>query len=213
MLNSYSPRQFGTILVITSTLYNSQISIRLIDLMKAFQTIYVRAILLCEIDIYSIHEENGIKFEYKDNKLTISHRETVCCIFETRAHFKKVIDSFSTVILHELLKKSFISIRPKRTVLEFYDKLVELFLKEKSTLPVFVKKVSDIFKKQAFPNSINQLEDSILSNLVYKFIRNTIDCSEFSLFYQLFVTKLIIYMNSCYNIEDIDVFLTAYKLN
>ena len=204
----YSPRLLESLLLISSTLHNSEISIKLLDFMRPFQTIYLRCILLCQLERYTI-TENGITFAFNDKKLTISYGENTCCIFETRSDLKKIIDSFSTPILHELLKKSFNQMRNKATVLKFYDKLVEIFLKEKKPLSCFVQNLAHIFKKKAFPNT--QLEDTPLSIFVYKFINNTVDTSEFAIFYQLFATKLIIHLNSCYNIEHIDLFMSNYN--
>ena len=207
----YSPRLLSSVLMISSTLHNSEISIKLIDFMRAFQSIYLRCILLCELESYSIHEENGIKYAFNDNKLTLSYGENNVCIFEKRSNLKKIMDSFSTQILHEILKKNFNQMRNKRTVLTFFDKLVEIFLKEKKPMSFFVQQLGHIFKKQAFPDT--QLKVKPLPSFVQKFINNNVDSSEFVIFYQLFATKLSIHLNSCYNVEHIDGFMTNYNLN
>ena len=218
MISAYNNQKMPFILVLTSLLDNTEMSIRMADLLNPINTIFLRCILLQETDNYRIQEDNGLLLQYTCECLSVYVNDKLYFKLNNLIEIKAIIEAFELSCLFELLKLgAFDHIRSKQSILMFYDDIVNIFFEKKTSLATFVCELRDIFKKQDLTTYRNHIPQNELFPGLYKavlkFIKNNIDASIFPLFYQVFASKLILFLNSNSSSARIDAFMKNYQLN
>ena len=208
----------NTILVLTSTLQNTEIYVKLEDILDPLNTIYVRTVLLNEVYTYKIGLENGLNFDYTSEQCSIYFNCTLVFKLCDRTQLTQFIDCFVNSSVQEIMKHQFHHVRSKRPFLSFFDDLIIVFCKKKFRLNDFVNELKVIFGKAESIEYLNEeLDTNELHNdifkSVFKFIKNRIGTSLFPTFYKLFVCKLILHMHTRVTDARIQSFLDAYSLN
>ena len=214
-MNSYTPRNLESVIILTSTLENIEISLKSTTFMNPLNTIYLFCILFREQEEYCIKLDNHITLKYVDSKLDILYKSTLLCSVNSTIDFKKIINAFSSIVLMDLMKYNFKGIRLKSTIISFFNDLIQCFFNQKIQLYLFIKNVSELFKQNCGPTNIvgtTSKSESSISQLIGKFAKNGLEISDFCPFYYIFCQKLIIFMHATDSIEVMDTFLKSYSL-
>ena len=209
----FNSAKFPTVISLTCSSYNSELLIKLTDFINPINSIYVRCILLAEgIGRLCIKGDRGIEFNYENGSIDISINETQYFKIQNTHDIKQLVDLYENLCYQQLLKSGpFQNIKYKKTIIIFFEELLNIFNKNNYTLSNFSLDLSRIFLDQE--NTAAEFNKSSLAKLVLKFVKNNIDASAFDLIYKIFVSKLILSSNSAQQKENIDNFLKQYSLN
>ena len=210
VVNEFRPKGINVILVITNTVDNSEVAVKLMDILTPLNTIYARCLLLDELSSTSIIGKHGLHFNYSEESIAISSGGTDIFTITDRLNIINFIEKFQNTLLNEYISTVFSHYRYKKMVIRFLNQLLEIFSRNKYTLDAFAKDLSTEFLNLDSSNYAKK--ESELGRCLSNFARNTIDAGSFDAVFHTFISKLIIsYTTNLYK-EHIKSFMENYSL-
>ena len=187
--------------------------IPLLDFLNPITTIFARCILLDQVDTLTVKGDRDLQFKYKNQSISVEIGDSLQFEIDGRSEIKSIVDSFCSICLQELLKSGHFShIRSKKSILVFFNELVDIFTKNSCVIADFFVELRSLMINQSKMEYCD-IEHSKLHRLVLKFTKNNLGLSCFPTLYHIFVNKLILFLNSNLHNELIDNFLNNYGLN
>ena len=149
-----------------------------------------------------------MKYEIKKDLLTIVKDNKVYFKFENKENLTSLVDSLNNTTYIELLKNGdFSNFKNKKSVTQFFDKILDYFFEKKLSLSTFC-----FLLKKAILDEKNIDPQCGVHKIYIRFARNILDASSFEQIYKIVVCKIIHCITSSKHQHNIEMCMENYCL-